>query len=241
MTDEPEADAALFPVRAGDKLRAARLAAGMDLADIATKTRVPLRHLQAIEASDYDSLPSATYCVGFVKAFARAVGADEVGLASQLRGELGQRPAEERYEPQFVEDDATGSAPSRNLVLTALGILALLVAGYFVVRGMSLTPDEPQSVAKEGDAGVAAGEEDGNAAGTADANTPPDPKGQVVLTAKEVVWLRIYDAADKVIFEKEMQKGERFAVPPEANKPMIRTGRADLIGVTVGGKEVAPR
>jgi hypothetical protein len=59
-----------------------------------------------------------------------------------------------------------------------------------------------------------------------------------VLTAKNNVWLRVYDANDKVLFEKEMPAGERYIVPKDANKPMIRTGRADLIGVTVDGKEV---
>jgi cytoskeleton protein RodZ len=54
------------------------------------------------------------------------------------------------------------------------------------------------------------------------------------------VWLRIYDAADKVLFEKEMAAGERYVVPPDANNPQIRTGRADLIAVTVDGKAVAP-
>jgi cytoskeleton protein RodZ len=35
-----------------------------------------------------------------------------------------------------------------------------------------------------------------------------------------------------------MATGERYVVPRDATKPMIRTGRADLIAVTVDGKEV---
>ena len=42
-----------------------------------------------------------------------------------------------------------------------------------------------------------------------------------------------------MLLEKEMAAGERFLVPADANNPQIRTGRADLILVTVGGKEVA--
>jgi cytoskeleton protein RodZ len=68
---------------------------------------------------------------------------------------------------------------------------------------------------------------------------PVNATGQVVLTATSPVWVRVYDAADKVLFEKEMIAGERFTVPPDANNPQIRTGRADLISVTVDGKAVA--
>jgi cytoskeletal protein RodZ len=76
--------------RVGDRLRAARLAAGLALSDIADKTRVPLRHLEAIESNDFSTLPSFTYATGFVRAFARVVGEDEVALIRDLRVELGR-------------------------------------------------------------------------------------------------------------------------------------------------------
>jgi hypothetical protein len=66
------------------------------------------------------------------------------------------------------------------------------------------------------------------------------PTGQVVLTAAAPAWLRVYDKNDKVLFEKEMAAGESWPVPGDADTPMIRTGRADAIKVTVGGAEVAP-
>jgi cytoskeleton protein RodZ len=223
MSDEAETEVALFPERVGDKLRAARVKAGLDLSDIATRTRVPLRHLTSIEAGEYASLPSITYCVGFVKAFARSVGEDEAGLARQLREELGERPPAERYEAEFIDDDASsGPIPTRKMAWTALGLLVLLVGGYLLWRNSSSTIDAP-AVDPIEQAAVA--EADGNAAAPAPAN----PKGEVVLTAKETVWVRVYDATNKVLFEKEMVAGERYLVPADANKPMIRTGRADLI------------
>jgi cytoskeleton protein RodZ len=231
MTVESEPNEALFPERVGDKLRAARARAGLDLSDIATKTRVPLRHLTAIEAGDYSVLPSATYCIGFVKAYARTVGEDEVALASQLRAELGQRPPEDRYEAAILDDDTTGPVPTRKLAITAALIAALLIAGYLIWRNMSSIDSAPPAVASAEEQPVVA-----NSAQPAAA--PANPNGEVVLTARQPVWLRIYDATDKVLFEKEMAAGERYAVPADANKPMIRTGRADLLTVTVAGKEV---
>ena len=46
----------------------------------------PLRHLQAIEDGDYGAMPTPTYAVGFAKAYARAVGEDEVEIAREVRG-----------------------------------------------------------------------------------------------------------------------------------------------------------
>jgi cytoskeleton protein RodZ len=232
MVDEDISESALFPERVGDKLRTARIAAGLDLSDVATKTRVPLRHLTAIEAGDYASLPSPTYCVGFVKAFARCVGENEAGLAQQLREELGQRPAVDRYEPALIDEDDSGSVFSRKLALTAAGIGVALLIGFLVLRsGWTTETALPSPV------------EEATAPAPADAGTPlpvvapVNTKGEVVLTAKESVWLRVYDATDKVLFEKEMTPGERFVVPSDANKPMIRTGRADLLNVTIDGKD----
>ncbi|WP_409456254.1 helix-turn-helix domain-containing protein [Sphingomonas sp. J315] len=62
MDGEPGDTPNLFPVKVGEKLRDARLAAGLELADIAGRTRVPQRHLAAIEASDYSGLPSPHLC-----------------------------------------------------------------------------------------------------------------------------------------------------------------------------------
>ena len=233
MVDESEGESALFPERVGDKLRTARLAAGLDLSDIATKTRVPLRHLSAIEAGDYASLPSSTYCVGFAKAFARAVGEDEAAIASQLRQELGQQPPDDRYEPTFVDEEDSGPVPSRKLAITAVLIAVLLTAGYAFWRSSWSAETLLEPVAE--DTSIPARPTTALAAAPA----PSNQTGEVVLTAKDAVWLRIYDASDKVLFEKEMKAGERFAVPADANNPMIRTGRADLVSVSVGGREVA--
>ncbi len=241
MIADDEGESVLFPERVGDRLKAARLVAGMDLSDVATKTRIPLRHLTAIEGGDYHSLPSPTYSIGFVKAYARAVGADEVALAAALRIELGQQPPEERYEPSFIEEGSGGAIPTRGLALTAAVIGLILVGAYF----MWFSPWAADRASADQDALVPAAEQSAvpsPAVPAATAAAPvaaPNSAGEVVLTAKDMVWLRVYDAKDKVLFEKEMLAGERYTVPAEANKPMIRTGRADLIDVSISGKQVA--
>src|SRR3546814_953350 len=69
---------------------------------------------------------------------------------------------------------------------------------------------------------------------------PAPPAGNVVLTATDTVWLRIYDGNAKRLFEKEMAAGETYTVPADAQNPQILTGRPQALRVTIGGTEVSP-
>lgn len=214
--------------RVGEKLRAARVEAGLDLSDIAQKTRVPLRHLEAIEESNYGSLPSFTYAAGFVRAYARAVGADEASLGNALRLELGrQTDSGLLIESDDVADPAR--VPPRWLAWTALFILILFAGGYGFWRSSIATPEPTPAPA---------------AAPRPAAPKPSAPPamaaGPVILTALDDVWFRVYDRQDKVLFEGIKKKGESYTVPTDADQPMIRTGRADQIAVSVGGKTLPP-
>jgi transcriptional regulator with XRE-family HTH domain len=233
MNGEPGDTPNLFPVKVGEKLRDARLAQGLELSDVAARTRVPQRHLAAIENSDYSGLPSPTYAIGFVKAYARAVGADEVALARELRAETASTfAAREVYESYDPEDPvreppsalAWGGAIVAILLLAAVG----LWYGTDLFRG-GLTPaPEPTPTA------LATPEAAPSAAAT------PVSGGQVTLTATQPVWLRIYDATGTRLYEKEMAAGERYDVPADANGPMINLGRPEAVQVTIDGVTVEP-
>jgi len=232
-TDSGAEPAGLFPLSVGERLLAARVASGLDLNDIATKTRVPTRHLEAIERSDYASLPSATYALGFARQYGRAVGLNDVELARDLRVELGREPLESPDSAPYVPIDPT-RVPSRLLAWTAAGLAVVLLVGYLVWRSV-VFGEASAPVAEPVPPAVVA------VAPTApQPTTTPAPTGQVVLTATSPAWLRVYDKNDKVLLEKEMAAGESWPVPGDADTPMIRTGRADAIKVTVGGAEVAP-
>lgn len=228
----------LFPQNVGERLRILREAARLDLNDVGTKTRIPLRHLEAIERGDYGALPSPTYALGFTRSFARAVGGDEPALIAQLRQEMGREdPAVRGMLPYEPVDPSR--VPSRLLAWTALAILVALAIGYWTWRSQYWGPDVVTPVPSEVPAAAPAV--------TATTAEPPvqvpvaaAPTGEVVLTATAPAWVRIYDAARTKLFEKEMATGERYVVPANANAPMILTGRPDVLRLTVGGREVAP-
>lgn len=235
MDGEPGENPTLFPEKVGEKLRDARLAQGLELSDIAARTRVPLRHLQAIENSDYSGLPSPTYAVGFVKAYARAVGADEVALARELREETSSlfaaREVYESYDPQDpVREPPSGLAWAGAVIAALLLVAVGIWYGTDLFRGGSA----PEPVPTDTPAAAA------GPAGEASPEPVPANGGQVTLTATEPVWLRVYDASGQRLFEKEMAAGERYDVPADANGPMVNLGRPESVRVTINGSDVAP-
>lgn len=250
MANGDDEDANLFPRRAGEKLREARVAAGLDIADIASRTRVPQRQLEALETGDYKSMPTPTYAIGFAKAYARAVGLSEVDIARSLRGEMDEAGTggNRRAELQPYEPADPARVPTRLLAWTAAAIALAILIAYGIWRSELLSGGTSRSDTAQAVDAVIAGDRSGRQAGqtppaTAGAPQAPVaavPAGAVVLAATDRVWLRIYDGDGKRLFEKEMAAGERYEVPGDAKNPMIMTGRPQALTVTVGGTPVAP-
>jgi cytoskeletal protein RodZ len=221
---------------AGTQLHEAREASGMSLADVAAKTRIPQRHLEAIERDDFNALPSTTYAVGFARAYARAAGADEVQVAAAVRSQL-EQGGRARLEYQAFEPADPARVPPRTLAWTAAIIAVLIIGGYTLWRTMwrdGGAASTPVAVASASPGPTVAH------AAVRPAAVPTPTGGAVVLTATDTVWLRISDATGKRLFEKQMVAGESYTVPPDANGPTILTGRPNALRVTVGGVEVPP-
>lgn len=224
------------PASVGQRLRAAREAAGLSLPEVAVRTRVTQRFLEAIETGRLEELPSSTYAVGFAKAYARAVGLDQVAIGRDIREEMNAPGAVQRpqHHVQEIADPARG--PSRGLVIVALGLaLAVLILAllWFSTDVFRSTGAPANDVVSEAQVSTAV------PAPTA-APTPPAASGPVVLTATDEVWLRVYDAANNTLYLGTMKPGERFEVPANASDPMINVGRPDKLRITVGARAVPP-
>lgn len=218
--------------RVGDRLAAARNEAGMTLADVAQRTRIPLRHLEAIEGSTYGSLPSITYAMGFARAYARAVDVDEVAVARDLRGELANTwEPRARHEPYDPTEPAR--LPPRAVALAGVVVAILILVGVGLWFGTSIFRREQATAVAVADPVAAP------AVAPIPAPTP-SAVGQVALTATDEVWVRVYDAANETLVMKTMQPGERFEVPLTVTEPKINVGRPDKLTVTIDGVAVPP-
>lgn len=232
--DTPD-DPTLFPARPGERLRAAREAQGLDLAELASRTRIPQRHLEAIEQGTYAGLPSITYASGFAKAYARAVRLDEVAIARDVRAELGQieRPV---ATPEYPLDEPSRVAP-RGLAWFGVIVAVLIVAGLGIWYGTNWF----RGGAAQGDGLVQQLEPSPSPVAPAPAPSPSVPAVEhVTLVARGSAWIRITDATGKKLAEKLLDAGERYEVPDDADHPRIRTGRPDQLQVLLNGSEVPP-
>jgi cytoskeleton protein RodZ len=230
--DSPSEDEFRFQT-VGEQLKAERERLGLSLSDLAARTRVPMRHLESIEKSDFAALPGSTYTLGFARSYARALDLDAIKISADLRAELAQGGHDGYQAPtQNYEPTDPARVPSRALAWTAAAIGVLVVAGYFVWRSMTLgsAVDIAAPVAVETKSSAAT-------SASASASTAT-PSGPVVLTATGDVWVKIYDTDNKRLYENEMKAGDSFTIPADATKPMIVTGRPQMLNVTVGGQAV---
>ncbi len=228
--DSPSEDEFRFHT-VGEQLKAERERLALSLSDLAAKTRVPMRHLDAIEKSDFGALPGTTYTLGFARSYASAVGMDAAKVNADLRAELAQGGHDGYQAPaQNYEPADPSRVPSRKLAWAAAAVGIIVVAAYLVWRSMAL----------ESPIDVAAPRPVEQKASVTAATTPVPTGGAVVITATDEVWVKVYDADDKRLYENEMKAGDSFTVPADANKPMIVTGRPQVLTVTVGGKAVPP-
>lgn len=235
---EAQEDAGGAVNSASERMRAAREAAGMSLKDVAETTRVPLRHLASLEEGDFAALPGTTYCAGFARAYARAVGMDEASLVSQIKAEIDEMGGVGQGAYEFEEAVNPARVPPRWLAWAGAALVVVLAAGYGLWRTQLNTPptDEQIAVQTARDAIEATPDE------TAGPAAPPLPRldGPVVMTAADDVWMRIYQPDGTRLYEGTLKRGESYTVPDSARDPMILTGRPDVLAVTVGGQAVPP-
>jgi cytoskeleton protein RodZ len=219
----------------GERLRRAREARGLSLDDIASRTRIPIRHLQHIEREEWDALPAATYAVGFTRNYANAVGLDGPELARELRDRIGG-PSHRAAAPEYYAQADPARVPPKPLVYAAI-FLAILIGGYLLWR----------STLDGGSATVPPLEIPVASAPAAPLGRPPAPPPQAVagqsvtLVATGEAWVRISEAeTGATLFQGTMATGDRYQLPATARHPVIHTGRPQNLRALVGTGDLGP-
>lgn len=214
----------------GEQLRAAREAQGMSLEDIASRTRIPTRHLESIEASEWSRLPAATYSLGFAKSYATAVGLDRNAIGEQLRGEMTGFTQPTSAPSEVFEPADPARVMPRWLVIAAIVAVVAVVAGLLFARDRGLEGSDDatpvaQAPATAGPAGPAA----------APAAAPAvAASGPVVITANEPAWVQVYERGGASLFQGELAAGQSYEVPATATAPLLKTGKPEALRISVG-------
>jgi hypothetical protein len=218
----------------GAILRAARLEQRLELSHIAAETRIPLRHLEAIEGDAFEALPSRAYAIGFARSYARVLGLNDGQIVDAVRAELADGSMRRSMPAGGMEPGDPARLPSKGLAWAAAGAVLILAVGIFAFARSYFGADaDPGSLlSPEPSATIAAAARPAAPAAAA-------PGGMVVLTALEDgIWVRLYEEGGERLAERTLKLGETLEVPAAAKDPRINTGRPDALAVTIGGQSV---
>lgn len=227
----------------GDWLRRQREMREISLRDIAERTKISLRYLEAMEADRFDLLPAPIFAKGFLREYARFVGLSPDDVVNHYLSvhhpeELSGDPKEDtkiRHRPKPVDP---GQPPVRRnwsygLVLALAGLVLLIlvaIAAYFADRrreGPRSSTQAPPPIAAPPPAPAV----------VQPTAAPPAPEPsaplEVSLEFTEDCWVEaVIDEKNR--FSELRVQGE--ALPLRAEKSIVLTlGNASAVDVQVNG------
>lgn len=131
----------------GQYLQAIRTNKRISLETVSQETRIQLDTLQQIEEEDHENLPDEVFVKGFLRAYAKAIGADG--------GEAVRRYERRLSVHRKVAQSEAALLHSRKKfwtrLLLSLGALALLIVGSILTISLFLEPTTPVSVPEPAD------------------------------------------------------------------------------------------
>ena len=222
----------------GSRLRDAREAAGLSIEQVAAETRIPQRHLLSIEGGDFGALPSRTYAIGFSRTYARLLNLDERQVLDDVRAELATTQDQRAVQPAKFEPGDPARVPGRGLAWFAVLAAVLLIGGVYAFYNSYFSPGMGPAPLQDPATQVA--QADGARRASAPAARPAQaPSGPVVFTSTmDGTWVKFYDADGERLYEAQMDEGDTYTIPADANGPQVWTGRPYALAITVGGRQV---
>jgi cytoskeleton protein RodZ len=181
-----------------------------------------------------------TYSVGFARSYANTIDLDGARIGAEVRELLGGVRHGSTAAAAYYEPADPARVPPRSLAIAAAAIAVLLVIGYLIWRSSAVDDGSPADVA------ITQSEEQptANAAVPSPAqptlSAPAASNGPVVLTATEDVWLKIDQAGGASLYMGILKAGQSYQVPAGAQAPKLRTARANVLRVSVGGAQIPP-
>lgn len=86
----------LQKARSDVDLRASRQRRGVSLEQIAEQTKISIRFLRAIEAQQFEQLPSGIFAISYLRQYAGTVGVDAESLIAAYRARCGAEETQEQ-------------------------------------------------------------------------------------------------------------------------------------------------
>lgn len=135
----------------GEILTEARVARGMDYADVAAQLRIRRTYIEAIEEGRLGDLPGSTYAIGFVRTYAEMMDLDVPKVVAKFKQEAAE--FEDRTQLVFPEPMPGSRGPTVSVIVIAVLMLAGAYAGWLYVSNkdretIELVPPLPEALTK---------------------------------------------------------------------------------------------
>ncbi|RVU69930.1 MULTISPECIES: RodZ family helix-turn-helix domain-containing protein [Lactobacillus] len=131
----------------GDKLRSAREAKGLSIADIEKATKIQSRYLTAIEQNEFDKLPGDFYVRAFIRQYAQIVGLDGKELLSEYHQDVPEAKPDEYVENSIDNKSEEVRETTNNKkdlwknylprIAIGLGVIIVLLVVYVLYAHLS--------------------------------------------------------------------------------------------------------
>lgn len=239
-------------------MRLAREARGISLREISEQTRISMRYLEAIEASDFKRLPGGIFNRSFVKAYAKYIGYDEKeaveAYARALRehGDMPEEVSSTPHKPHVYTDGNSNRSPFVTLLLTIL-ILTILSLGVYAVlhwyqRRQAAPNSNPATPATNAPPLNQPAQTAASPAATSQAASTQTPQTNNTTTGFQIqikavgqqVWMRVYvdDDSKKNVFAGNLQPDETKEFNPEHSlRLQCAKDKPDALQITINGRQ----
>jgi len=205
----------------GSYLKHERELRGVALEDIADKTKIHLKYLEALENNLYDDLPGEVFVKGYIKSYAKSIGSDVEEIVNAYDDSIGRERRQMLMDAHSSKIKPKSAAkPALGLVFFALLLGGAAFGGFYYFNNVqenraALKPKTPAPVAKASEKEADAGKE---------APAAPVPQENAAAV------------------EKNIATGKN---PPEPEKPAVTEpkseGFSNNFGAPNGEKPVAER
>lgn len=240
------------PGSLGARLKQAREASGMSIADVVQVIRFSAHQIEALERDEFDTLPGATSVRGLVRNYAKLLKLDPVPLLALLDPVVPVPEADVRPPANMGEAEqlALGERVPSSLLMATGMVLVVALGGFWYLDSQRepaastpvLAPAPaavalPQPVAEAQTAvppatAVAVGSPDTPASVAA-----PLPAAGLRLEFDDLSWVEVRDANQKVVLVGEYPAGSRHNVDGKAPF-QIWIGKASGVRVFMGDRSI---
>lgn len=223
----------------GRYLQAIRIERNIRLEQVAEETRIALATLEAIENEDFGRLPPEVFLRGFLRAYAKGVGAnpDEAVRRYDARRMMLPSEAAENQEQQRISEELRGKLIVSLILLAGLMLVSLI--GY---QHCNQRPRDASQSSPAQNAGLAT-----NGPPSAVSSMPPSeavkrpripatPKHVLTVSAQEDGWIKV-SIDQGTPSEHTLKAGNQVKLEAQASFNLL-IGNAAGIKMNLDGKPV---